>query len=113
VGEGGIAIAGGMPIFQSFYQMFVRNGLKSYKSKDKSVGLVNLKTLELLPWFMREVGLTGGCVVSAITAEARASFYTSYGVTPCEQILLEKYYDSMTITGFGDCWEPRSLFPDN
>lgn len=66
---------------------------------------------EILPWYMREVGMRGSRIESVITSEARASFYFAFGVTPDEQIATEQYYDSMFIsTNLADGWQPRSVF---
>lgn len=111
VGTGGLSIAGGMPIFQSFYQMFVRNGITSYR-KSKGSKKVELTSDELMPWFMREVGLKGYAKARPITDEARASFWAAFGVTPDEQLCLEEYYDKFAIACFGETWAPRSVFPD-
>jgi len=111
VGTGGLSIAGGMPVFQSFYQMFVRNGVTSYR-KSKGNKKVSLSGDELLPWFMREVGLKGNAKSRPITDESRASFWAAFGVTPCEQLCLEEYYDKFTIDCFGEEWYPRHCFPD-
>lgn len=111
VGEGGLSIAGGMPIFQSFYQMFIRSGITSYR-KSKGDKIVTISNDEIMPWFMREVGLKGSAKAAEVTAESRASFWAAYGVTPDEQVCLEKYYDGITIGCFGEEWFPRSIFPD-
>lgn len=112
VGQGGLSIAGGMPIFQSFYQMCVRNGITQYRSKVSGQGLrVSLgHSNELLPWFMREMDLKGNERARPITATCRASFWQAYGVTPDEQIALESYYDKLTIGGFGKEWHCRAIF---
>jgi len=113
IGTGGLAIAGGMPVFQSFYQMCVRNGITSYFNKargSKKKNRVTLETSELLPWFMREVELKGLEKSRPITPECRASFWESWGFTPCAQVALEKYYDELTIAGFGKEWAPRPIF---
>lgn len=111
VGTGGLSIAGGMPIFQAFYQMFVRSGHNFYYDK-RTRQKKYMTTLEHLPWFMREVGLRGDAKVSPITDEARASFWEAYGVTPDEQLLLEDYYHKLSIGCKGDEWRPRQIFPD-
>lgn len=111
IGQGGLSIAGGMPVFQSFYQMCIRNGITSYKSKNSRVGVRDSESFnEIMPWFMREIGLAGRYQAQTITPEARASFYDSFGVTPDEQIELEKYYDGLSIGEFGQEWWCRPLF---
>ncbi len=111
VGEGGLSIAGGMPIFQSFYQMFVRNGITQYRSRQNKV-IMDLSSDEIMPWFMREVGLKGSAKAVPITDASRASFWMAYGITPDEQICLEEYYDAKTIGCFGEEWYPRTIFTD-
>lgn len=111
IGIGGLSIAGGLPVFQSFYQMCVRSGIDSYRAKGTG-RLVSLDTDEFLPWFMREVGVKGLEKSRPITPEARASFWESWGFTPDSQLALEHYYDDMTVLGFGDDWAPRPIFTE-
>lgn len=114
VGQGGLAIAGGIPIFQNFYQMCVRNGVSSYTRARKNdvVRLDAISSDEILPFFMREHGIKGNEVAKTITPECRASFWEAWGVTPDAQIQLEKYYDDFTVGEFGDDWVPRSIFTE-
>jgi len=108
VGTGGMALAGGLPVFQSFYGMYKRSGQtlrRNWKRK-----LVTMSTNELLPWYMREVGLQGKRKESEISPDARASFYFAFGVTPDEQVCLEEYYDAMCVTTFHGDWHPREIF---
>lgn len=111
VGTGGISIAGGMPIFQAFYSMLIRNGITSYRSKDTSIGLRSAEDFnEIMPWFMREMHMVGAHKSKPITPEARSSFYDAFGVTPDEQIELEKFYSCCTIGDFGQSWCCRPVF---
>ncbi len=113
IGTGGLAIAGGMPVFHLFYQMCVRNGIESYVSKTRGRDhRITLETSEFLPWFMREVGMKGLEKARPITPEARASFWESWGFTPDCQVALEKHYDDMSILGFGEVWSPRTIFTE-
>nr|UUW21092.1 MAG: reverse transcriptase-like protein [Leptochloa chinensis tombus-like virus 1] len=108
VGTGGLALAGGLPIFQSFYKMYQRSGQimrRNWRGK-----LVQMDHNEILPWFMREEGLRGTRAEGEVSPEARASFYFAFGVTPDEQVLLEEYYDSMCISAQRGEWHPRDVF---
>jgi hypothetical protein len=97
VGVGGISIAGGMPIFQSFYQLFVRSGKKRRVAD------------ELKPW---SFSFTGGSRSASIVApQTRCSFWEAFDITPDEQICLEKYYDDMYISAELGSFEPRLAFP--
>jgi len=107
VGTGGMALAGGMPVFQSFYRMYKRSGL-SYRKIGRNA--VRMASNEMLPWYMREVGLQGGLKEKEITADARSSFFFAFGVTPDEQVELEKYYDDMLISTSHGEWHPREIF---
>lgn len=83
VGMGGISIAGGLPIFQSFYKLFVRSGKKRKVSADL---LHNSWTYS-----------GGNREEHSINDQTRLSFWLAYGITPCEQLALESYYDNMSI----------------
>ncbi len=112
IGTGGLAIAGGLPVFQSFYQMCVRSGIEKYRSRQGKGKVITMVTGELLPWFMRETGMVGLEKSRPITPEARASFWESWGFTPDSQMALERYYDSISIAGFGEDWMPRPIFTE-
>jgi hypothetical protein len=117
VGTGGIALAGGMPIFNSFYKCYQRSGEPTWycrwKKRWRAKGLAD----DVLPWFMREMGLRGRRVAREPTPESRASFYLAWGITPDEQLELEKYYDRLSLsTGVldtsGASFQPRGVFPE-
>lgn len=85
VGTGGLAISGALPIFQEFYQLYVRSGRHRPVSED------------LLPWNVIQLGKGMDRKYGIITPAARASFYWAFGITPDEQICLEGHYASMSI----------------
>lgn len=96
IGIGGTRLAGKIPIFQSFYDLFRRTGKQWYRrSRDKK--MVCVDTGEHTPWFMREQNVVGKREAGEITPEARASFYDSWGITPDEQISYEELYDTMSL----------------
>jgi hypothetical protein len=108
VGTGGLALAGGLPVFQSFYSLMQRSGQLSRKNRKGRT----VREDYYLPWSMREENLRGGRVSGSVTDEARASFYFAFGVTPDEQVALEAHYDSMSIaTMRSQDWHPRNVFP--
>lgn len=116
VGTGGLALAGGLPVFDAFYNCYKRNSCPTWFSRRKG----KLKQLSMvddsLPWFMRELGLKGKRVTGEPSPASRASFYLAWGVTPCEQIELETYYkaqylDTTTMLGEHE-WRPRGIFAD-
>jgi hypothetical protein len=97
VGTGGLAMAGGLPVFNSFYSMYQRNGKKTWYSKRRHRNRTLEGVDDVLPWFMRQTGLSGRREARDPTPESRASFYYAWGVTPDEQVELEKYYDHVSL----------------
>jgi len=99
VGSGGLAMTGGVPVFQSFYLLYVRSG-KKRKVPDF-----------LLSWNMRKYvrkNVLSGA--KKVAPETRFSFWLAFGVTPDEQIELERYYDKMSISPRLGLYEPRLIF---
>jgi hypothetical protein len=86
VGTGGLAMTGGVPVFQSFYQSYLRAG-KYWKHASDSQS-----------WGVRQLSLRMGRVATHILPETRASFYWAYGLLPDEQEAIENFYDSMDIS---------------
>lgn len=83
VGECGLSLTSGVPVFQEMYKAYLRHGLKSDISK--SVG-----------W---ECGMTHMAKglhpkEGPVSDDARYSFFVAFGVTPDEQEALEEYYRS-------------------
>jgi hypothetical protein len=113
VGTGGIALAGGLPVFDSFYRCYLRSGSSRrwIGRKQRYGNGVNLAE-DILPWFMRETLMTGRRVSSTPTPASRASFYLAWGMTPDEQLLLERYYDSISLSTqlMHSEWRPREIF---
>jgi len=87
VGVGGLAMTGGIPIFQDFYTKFISSG-KFRKSASS-----------LQSWGVRQLSRGMTRRYSEVSAATRASFYWAFGVTPDEQITLERYYRSVKLGG--------------
>jgi len=86
VGECGLAIAGGMPVFQAYYQSYCRVGIASNI----------LDSVQMQSGFlMLSRGMESK--IHPITDEARYSFFLAFGVTPDEQTALEQYYDDLVL----------------
>ncbi len=99
VGSGGLALTGGIPIFQNLYRMFVKFG--KYRPIPQSLLSYSVKTL----------GSGISRVFSPVTPICRASFYTAFGITPDEQLLLEDYYDKLDLKSeVGIDYHCRSIF---
>jgi hypothetical protein len=83
VGECGLSLTSGVPVFQEMYKAYMRHGVKSEVSK--SVG-----------WECGMTHMARGLhpKEAAVSDDARYSFYVAFGVTPDEQEALEEYYRS-------------------
>lgn len=109
VGNGGLALAGRLPIFQSFYNMYLRSASTYRRNRMKKWRVRSHD--EILPWFMRETGLKGNRQCGDVTPDCRSSFYFAYGITPDEQLETEKFYDSMFVDSkISEGWYPRNIF---
>jgi len=87
VGEGGMALTSGMPVVQSYYQMFKRN----------SQGAKVLKDITLDGGFFRlSKGMSS--TFREPTPQTRLSFWLAFGINPVQQYALEAYYDALTLT---------------
>lgn len=82
VGKGGLSLTTGMPVLQSFYNVFVRasEGSKALSDPTLEGGFFRLS---------KGMQLTD----TTIVAETRFSFWLAFGITPGEQECLEEYYD--------------------
>lgn len=83
VGVGGMAMTGGVPIFQDFYHYMISNGKYWDKAGDGQ------------SWGVRKLGEGLTRSYGEISPATRASFYWAFGVTPDEQLCIERYYRSL------------------
>lgn len=86
VGLGGLALCSGVPVMQSFYGAYIRSGIASRMNEATYMecgAQILAKGLES----QREP-------IEHIT---RASFYAAFDLTPFEQMVLEQYYDNLSI----------------
>lgn len=87
VGECGLALTAGLPVYQELYSAYMRSG------KPSKMG--------------ESVFMQGGRMMMArgmeakrqpVSGDARVSFYIAFGVTPDEQVALEEYYRGWRVT---------------
>lgn len=85
VGECGLALCSGVPVFQEYYLHMGRNGLKSKMNEAVSMqsGMQNMA-----------IGLESK--YEPVEDTSRFSFYKAFGVTPDEQVALEEYYSKLS-----------------
>nr|CUC08880.1 RNA-dependent RNA polymerase [Tobacco bushy top virus] len=93
IGECGIAVAGGIPIHNSFLRWLLRSG-ESNPDLLKHGAWKN----EGLAWYRMGMDLSHERHVSD---EARASFHTAFGIEPSMQVALEQIYDSLPAPTIG------------
>jgi len=82
IGECGLALCAGVPIMQSMYAMYLRNGMESRIRYDPCLdtglshmrGTLESRELEILP-------------------STRAQVYSAWDITPAEQIAIEEMFD--------------------
>ena len=90
VGSGGVAMNGGVPVMQAYYQCFLRasGGAKPLlgdpvmRDWEHKVKNMNREVQEIKP-------------------DTRCSYWKATGITPCEQLCIEKYYDNLELK-FGE-----------
>lgn len=89
--ESGCVWAKGMPVIPSFYACLGRSGFS---------GTMTKKQVKLREFLMRNSGTywhSRGCDSGTheVTSEARLSFYRAFGVSPSEQVALERFYNEL------------------
>lgn len=101
VGTGGLRLAGGLPIFQELYLLYVRSGRVGKR-----------KHSELLSWSFRHAVQGMKRCHGVVLPEVRASFYWAFGITPDEQIALESFYSNLSLSLDLGQYRPRPIFPN-
>ncbi len=98
VGTGGLALAGQLPVFQEVYACFVRSGARRPVPE------------ELLPWSFRSWKEGVNREYGLVHPACRASFYWAFGITPDEQLAVEKYYQRLHLVPEFVPYGPRGAF---
>ncbi len=92
VAEGGIALCGGIPVYQEFYTSFKRAShcvkVPSRKHLNSRRRKVEVELEGGLAWMSK--GMTRR--VTSIHPRTRHSFYLAFGTTPDQQVALENMY---------------------
>jgi hypothetical protein len=91
VGKGGLAMTGGIPVFQEFYNRLVVG----------SEGKCDTRVVQ--SWGVRALATGMDRCYGDISPSARASFYWAFGIMPDEQRILEDFYRRVDIG-----YEPES-----
>jgi hypothetical protein len=86
VGECGLALTSGVPIFQEMYTSYMRNGKPS-----------NMANAVFMQSGSRMMSRGMDSKREPVDTEARVSFFKAFGVTPDEQVAMEQYYRDWSI----------------
>lgn len=90
VGTGGLSLTGGVPVVQNFYKCYQRIGcMRSSKFTSDATFATGMK---LMSKGMNEQ-------YREPDAWTRVQFYEAWGITPDEQVAIEKYYDGYSFSG--------------
>lgn len=81
VGQGGMHLTGGIPVWQDFYSYYVRVGDGAKPLTDPSMESGMQRMARGLYRKYREPSV-----------QARLSFYLAFGISPTDQVILEEYY---------------------
>nr|WKV33084.1 MAG: RNA-dependent RNA polymerase [Riboviria sp.]WKV33836.1 MAG: RNA-dependent RNA polymerase [Riboviria sp.] len=91
VGTGGVSLNSGVPVMQAHYLRYPTNGCKDVISS-QGVGMFEYKFRSNRP-----------SIASEITAESRYSYYLATGLTPDEQVALERTFLPLTVERWDGC----------
>jgi hypothetical protein len=86
VGEGGLSLTGGIPVWQSYYN-------KLYKTANGAKKLMDPTMIDGMYYMAK--GMTRK--FNRISEETRVSYYHAFGLMPDIQIALEQYYDGIDL----------------
>jgi hypothetical protein len=81
VGEGGLSLTGGLPVWQEFYSMYIRSAVGKKSKIETGWG-----------WGIRKLAEGIHAKHVPVTSQTRFSFWLAFGITPDEQAALEKFY---------------------
>lgn len=88
VGEGGMNLTGGIPVWQNFYRCMLRN----------SGGAKSITGDPLLDSGFFMLGRRMNRLFIEPTDLCRVSFYDAFGIDPAQQLAIEAYYDHLDLS---------------
>lgn len=94
VGQGGLSLTGGIPVYQAFYLSYIRaaSGIQTKRVKQNAQRRKRDHSVELtggLAWLSKGMARRR----SSVSEMSRYSFWLAFGTTPDQQIALEQFYD--------------------
>jgi hypothetical protein len=95
VGQGGLSLTGGIPVYQEFYSSYIRaaNGVVLPFRSNRQSSKRRHKNVEIeggLAWLSKGMNRR----YSRVDHETRYSFWLAFGTTPEQQLALEDFYKS-------------------
>lgn len=99
VGQGGLSLCGGIPVYQEFYSSYIRaaSTISDKRARQTAARRHRVADVELtggLAWLSK--GMTRR--YTPVSEETRYSFYLAFGTTPEQQIALEEVYSKANFT---------------
>lgn len=86
--DGGLALTAGIPVFQSFYKMFPKTTIKLRENETTLSDFQQSGFSRMIPKVNK---------ASAVTPQARFSFWKAFGILPDTQIMLEKRFETINL----------------
>lgn len=86
VGEGGLSLTSGVPVFQELYLCYMRNGKAS-----------NIGRHPAMQTGARLLSKGLHAKVEPVSVMARVTFFEAWDVTPDEQVAIEKHFKSLVL----------------
>lgn len=90
IGLCGLSMAAGIPILQPFYSLLVRSGITGRYNHRLLEGSGHQARIQM------RAGHTAKC--RPITPEARVSFWLAFGITPAEQVAIERSVERLDVS---------------
>lgn len=97
VGMGGLATHGDMPIFHSFYDMYICSSERLRGTLTTRSGRKRSRYTFKLDGSLHHFGKDMTVTIREPSETTRFSFFLAFGITPSDQRILEKHYSSMQI----------------
>jgi len=94
VGDAGMSLTGGMPIWQEYYSLYQRSaGNLSSKRRRRGANRVFDQAAFETGMAMSAIGMTRK--YGEVTPETRYSFWLAFGILPDHQVALERQYRAL------------------
>lgn len=100
VGEGGISLTGGLPVWQEFYLMYKKSAVGKRAKVDTGWS-----------WGMRKLAEGMDRKFSPVSHQTRYSFWLAFDVSPEQQVVIEQHYRKMRLELVDGDHAPHAMLP--